>query len=257
MHTLWVSRSAPEHHWEHLMPTGRAQLLVPVHDGATQPPFVQGGRSRAVTISTSSQAHLYGVDFAFGGPVVAFGPQAAPIVDSLVPLESFWGAAAQTLRRDLRNAADPTEGLAHLEVSLAARLPPTDTEQTAFALACEQLLRGHRVGRVAASVGLSGRRLIELVRSKTGFTPKKLARLGRFQRLVGQIDSHPDWTSLAYVHGYADQAHMIREFRTFTGMTPTAYWRARGGSANHVPVAEETFNTPPRTGPYGEVQEAP
>ncbi|MFK7984936.1 MAG: hypothetical protein AB8I08_02820 [Sandaracinaceae bacterium] len=45
------------------------------------------------------------------------------------------------------------------------------------------------------------------------------------------------WAGLAIEHGYADQAHMIREFRRFASVTPTAY-RARGpGQANHLVVA--------------------
>jgi hypothetical protein len=54
--------------------------------------------------------------------------------------------------------------------------------------------------------------------------PKTAARLVRFnevwRRLEGQA---PDWADLARDAGYADQAHLVRDFRQLTGMTPTAY----------------------------------
>ncbi|MAC27483.1 MAG: hypothetical protein CMH59_13550 [Myxococcales bacterium] len=34
--------------------------------------------------------------------------------------------------------------------------------------------------------------------------------------------------------GYADQAHLIREFRALTGMTPTAYAARPPGDVNHA-----------------------
>jgi len=38
--------------------------------------------------------------------------------------------------------------------------------------------------------------------------------------------------------GYYDQAHFIHDFEAFSGLTPTAYLRARGEHLNHVPLAD-------------------
>ena len=43
-----------------------------------------------------------------------------------------------------------------------------------------------------------------------------------------------DWTGLALTCGYYDQAHLIHDFREFSGLTPTAYEARRTAFQNHV-----------------------
>jgi AraC-like DNA-binding protein len=40
--------------------------------------------------------------------------------------------------------------------------------------------------------------------------------------LIGQ-QPQPDWAELAGACGYFDQAHFIRDFRKFSGLSPTSY----------------------------------
>jgi len=42
------------------------------------------------------------------------------------------------------------------------------------------------------------------------------------------------WASMAAEHGYFDQSHLIRDFRGFTGMTPTGYLARRGPARHHA-----------------------
>lgn len=60
-----------------------------------------------------------------------------------------------------------------------------------------------------------------------GVSPKFYARTIRFEQAQRRLMFHPetDLTELAYDCGYFDQAHFIKEFRAFTGRTPTQYAR--------------------------------
>lgn len=56
----------------------------------------------------------------------------------------------------------------------------------------------------------------------TGYTPKTLTRIGRFQSASKQLiyNKENSFTKLAGNHGYYDQAHFIKEFYEFSGTTP-------------------------------------
>jgi transcriptional regulator GlxA family with amidase domain len=85
---------------------------------------------------------------------------------------------------------------------------------------------GVPIGRLAAEVGWSHRHLIDRFRRQVGLSPKTAARLVRFDgvwRRLDQAGGRPDWGLVAAEAGYADQAHLVREFRQFTGTTPTGF----------------------------------
>ena len=91
---------------------------------------------------------------------------------------------------------------------------------------------------------MSGNHLITQFKSHVGVTPKRMARIYRFARLILSVDAlRPvDWPELAHTAGYFDQAHFSREFKDFTGHTPTEYLALR----RRFP-AEPGF--PPDSGP--------
>jgi AraC-like DNA-binding protein len=86
------------------------------------------------------------------------------------------------------------------------------------------------IARIADDVGWSHKRLASRFLRQIGLTPKKAARLVRFDAVLRRLDEHapPPWGRLAAEAGYADQAHLVREFREFTGSTPTAFLAAKG-----------------------------
>lgn len=86
------------------------------------------------------------------------------------------------------------------------------------------------IGRVAADVGWSHKHLIAMFVERIGLAPKTVARLARFERVLTQVrrGHAPNWGQVAADTGYADQPHLIREFRAFAGTTPTGYVHGTG-----------------------------
>jgi transcriptional regulator GlxA family with amidase domain len=78
------------------------------------------------------------------------------------------------------------------------------------------------VSALADDLGWSGRAFGERFRERTGMTPKRAARIVRFERAAEGLarDPRERLAGLAYACGYADQAHLTREFRAFAGTTP-------------------------------------
>ena len=90
---------------------------------------------------------------------------------------------------------------------------------------------------VAASVGVGERQLGRLFDERVGYGPRIFARVARLQRATAAIahGSIASWARLAVSCGYADQAHLVREFRALTGVTPRIYASARAVSKSTIP----------------------
>ncbi|MGH2698863.1 MAG: helix-turn-helix transcriptional regulator [Actinomycetota bacterium] len=80
------------------------------------------------------------------------------------------------------------------------------------------------VSDLAAETGYSRQHLGRRFRSEFGLSPKLAARVIRFERAGGMLQSVPWFVSIAQVAaacGYYDQAHLYRDFTELAGCTPT------------------------------------
>ena len=84
------------------------------------------------------------------------------------------------------------------------------------------------IEQAARSVGWSPRHLRAQMAAEIGITPKTAARVARFDRSRRILQQRGNGTPLALAelaasNGYADQAHLAREFREFTGLSPSQW----------------------------------
>ena len=83
------------------------------------------------------------------------------------------------------------------------------------------------IAALRAETGLTDARLISLFREQVGVTPKRLARIHRFDRALGLLSRQGDTlASVAHRAGYFDQPHMNAEFREMAGLTPGEFLAA-------------------------------
>jgi len=252
---FWLCEGdAPPHAAERRLPTGTAQLVIslgeePLRVSRTsryesyRGAAISGPHSVPFLIHTASQASLLGVAFRPGGVFPFFGLPAGEIQDAHVSLDALWGGAAEHLRERLLAAATPEARFLILEHALLARLVPVAQRHPAVAFALREFRAAPHtrpVAHMAEHVGLSQRRFIQVFREEVGLTPKLFCRVRRFQRALRRIGPRQSiaWARLASDCGYFDQSHLIRDFRAFSGLTPTAYLARRSEHQNHVPLAE-------------------
>jgi AraC-like DNA-binding protein len=77
---------------------------------------------------------------------------------------------------------------------------------------------------IASRYGISARYMQQLFLQYTGLTPKLYSQIARFQHSLQLVaNRHTSLTDIAYECGYADQSHFIKEFKAFTGSTPSGY----------------------------------
>jgi AraC-like DNA-binding protein len=153
------------------------------------------------------------------------------LMNRVVPLDALLGRTARMLEDQLLHATSWDAKFALLDAALLKRVqrrrPPSAVRWAWSQLARDAAPRS--VSDVARELQWSRRRLAESFREYVGVTPKLLARLVRFDRVVrASKDGRPvSWSTLAHRFGYADQAHLTREFREFSGLTPTEFRRRR------------------------------
>jgi len=97
------------------------------------------------------------------------------------------------------------------------------------------------VSDLATEFGLSPRHLQRRFLDEVGVSPKRLERLARFARAWRQAVMGPPltWADLALDSGYADQAHLVREFRTFGARPPAHLFTAEWYDATNVTRGED------------------
>jgi AraC-like DNA-binding protein len=94
------------------------------------------------------------------------------------------------------------------------------------------------VAEVNRLTGLSPKRLNALFRAEVGLSPKVFWRVRRFQGVLRGLERRRTSTAmLAAELGYCDQAHLNREFREVTGMSPRRYLAASRERPNHVALS--------------------
>jgi AraC-like DNA-binding protein len=93
-----------------------------------------------------------------------------------------------------------------------------------IAYACGRLLAAAvPISVVAAEVGWSGRHLTDRFRAEVGLRPKEAARVARFDRARRALRPGARLADVAAGHGFADQSHLVREFRALAGCTPSRW----------------------------------
>ena len=251
---LWVSRSAqlPGGAREHVLPTGQMHLVFRLDGPALRifksgddsgevirEPVVGGLRTSYYAKEVGAPVLAVGVQLLPGAAQALFGVSAAELAGRHTSLSELWGARqAASVFAQLASAAGPQQQVAILEALLAARLPRVHGMHPAVAQVLEGARYDWRVDDLVRDSRYSHRGFIELFRQATGCSPKRYARLLRFQALLAALRAAPGKPlgELALDAGYSDQAHMNREFREFAGVTPQQYRQLAPDAANHVRI---------------------
>ena len=210
--------------------------------------WVMGVWTRRFLLEYPARVRLVGVHFKPWGISPFVDIPANELRDRWVPVDAVWQRSSERIRAQVGDIASAGEALRVVEQELRSRLAEAPSRGLDLVLhAGGRLAASHGavpVGALADAAGVSGNHLATQFKSHVGVTPKRVARIYRFARLILSVDAAGpvDWSQLAHTAGYFDQAHFSREFKDFTGRTPTQYLALR----RRFP-AEHGF--PPDSGP--------
>jgi AraC-like DNA-binding protein len=192
--------------------------------------WVLGLWTKSHIVDWPEDLQYVGVNFKPGGAYPFLGLRLSELQNQVVPLDAIWGTFAAELRERLYAAPTIQARFALLEQYLLARLHETPQGLKAVQYAVAEIARHHgtlSIHDLSERMGMSQKHLIVQFKQMVGCTPKELGRLYRFGDILASIDlTQPvDWTLVAHQFYFHDQSHFIRDFREFSGHTPTDYLR--------------------------------
>lgn len=224
LRTVWIQSTGDSAYVQRHLPTGGIAIHVPI-----------GGEPRMLGPLTGPQIDVIPPRTTVVG--ARFRPGAAPplsatlddLVDQHLGLAEVQGSSVDRLTEAVAGARSPEHALAllqeHVLRSLRSQVQPDELVQEAV-----QLLMPWRpvdVTVVAADLGLSTSQLRRRCLRAVGVGPKALQRTLRFQGLLALAQAGATGrcgaggtAGLAIDVGYADQAHLSRECRRLTGVSP-------------------------------------
>jgi AraC-like DNA-binding protein len=185
-----------------------------------------GQMDHHVTVLPKGPIDVVGVRFRPSGAHPLFRFPMSDLRNQLVPLNDVadLSACLDEIAPEGRKRA--------LDAMLLPRFQEAVIADAGFELAVERVVASE--GRVSVDglsrdLGVSARHLERKFRERVGLGPKRFAKVLRFQSVfrTAFLDE-PPWAELALECGYYDQAHFIRDFKSFTGTSPVVLFQREG-----------------------------
>lgn len=191
--------------------------------------FVVGQLTRPLEIEPTGETGIFSVRFYPEG----FLPFATmPIKDmenKAISLEQLFGNEGLKIEQLIVNAASTPEKILQIETFLMSRLISLETIDNIIKSTIETILTAH--GQLSVSVlskqnNINRRQLERKFSAAIGLSPKQLSKTIRLQNTLKLLinKKFTSLTALAYEGDYYDQAHFIKDFREFTGLTPKEFY---------------------------------
>ena len=218
----------------------RAERVEPGRAPERQPrSLLVGELFRPVCVRLSGRVDLVGVRFAPGhGAAFLEVGGLGEIIDRTAALDEVCRPELRAALAAVFGIEPGAERIQRLEDGLEACLDAAAPRGADVAAALAVLERGGgRLGveSLAGRIGLSSRQLERRFVAAAGATPKPFAQVFRFQHALRRIAARAaSFADVAAACGYFDQAHLIRDFRRYTSLSPRAYLGAAHPLADHL-----------------------
>ena len=194
-------------------------------DGA----HVAGVHTARFSTTLEGASRVFGIKFRPGGFRPFLGSPVSSLANRMVPVQEIFGADAQSWESTMRSLQEDDAQIAAASEFLRARIPAADANVAMASGLVEQILHAdseiRSVQDLARRSGMSQRSLQRLFQEYVGATPKWVIRRYRLHELVERLKSGDvvDGAQAALDLGYFDQAHLINDFRSIVGYSPTRY----------------------------------
>lgn len=205
---------------------------------------VIGLHTRPYEVHFRDRVQVFGIRFKPEGIYNLFGIPASEFSESYEDMALVLGAAFREYCSRLRESEKVSEKLLLTQNYLVAQLKKDHSELTYVNRAAELIRESDRfdkIDRLPEQVYISLRQLEREFKKKIGITPKRYMRISRLNEVHRKLEEEKEieFTKIAFDCGYSDQAHFIRDFKSFMGVKPTIFIKEK----NRFIVNPESANT--------------
>ncbi len=196
--------------------------------GDRQPSFVAGLFPGAVHIELDGAAECVQVNLTPLGAYRLLGGAVTALTARMVDIEDIAGRDAAGLRQRLADTTTLPDRIDLVEEFVARRIAFAPSREITFAYGALSRSRGTMpISRLAGEIGWSRKHFGRRFAAEIGLAPKMVARIMRFQNAcrLSSRDLPGGWAEIAAEAGYADQAHLVREFSDLADEPPGAWAR--------------------------------
>jgi len=192
--------------------------------------IVIGQMTNSTIVETLGDTGSIGIEF-YPWIFRLFNFPLSEMTNSYFSGDEIFGPAGSRLHSQIGEIPTIEGKIAVIENFLLQRLYSSSSEDRTMDYALQQIVSKHGlliIKDLYTDIGYSKRHFDRKFKSYAGISPKELATIKRFHT-VYERGWQVDFKQIEELNEfYYDQSHFIKEFRKFTGTSPTTYFRQTG-----------------------------
>jgi AraC-like DNA-binding protein len=189
---------------------------------------IRGVQTTKFSRKLKGNSLVFGIKFKPGGFRPFLNAPVSSLTNRTIPVKRIFGNQIDGLERILVSPGEDSDKVEAANKFFRARMPAPDKT---IVLASQLVARIFdepeikKVNDLATRSGIGLRSIQRIFSDYVGVSPKWVIIRYRLLEVIEAFNSSkgPDWAQLAVDLGYFDQAHLINEFRSMVGLTPTQY----------------------------------
>lgn len=191
--------------------------------------FVFGQITQALDIEPTGETAIFSVRFQPDGFTAFASMPVGQMENRAVPLHELFGDEGIALEKDVLQATITEVKISIIEKFLIQKLITPESINQLIKSSVEMILRlGGQVSidDLSDSLQINRRKLERKFSTVIGLSPKQLSKIIRLQATLKTLSAQnaANLTTVAYEGNYYDQAHFIKDFKEFTGVSPKQFY---------------------------------
>jgi len=204
--------------------------------------LIVGTHKKYYVINAKKGTHIVGIKFKQGGAFNFFKLPMMQFSNKIVNLTDVLNGETEKLRGKLIGAKNDEAIRKVLDYYFLIKVDMLEEAYNVVDFAINEVKAEGKptsIKDVCETANISNKHLISLFNQKVGLSPKLIQRINKFIKVIDlmQKQSSVNWSEIAYECQYYDQAHLINDFKSFSGLSPKKYFDNENANGLRVEVA--------------------